>query len=344
MRKGTLPVVFIVSVLAQAIVGCTTTTSTDAGNAPAITSVKPTPAPTAPGQPADSTAATPPLAEKTKGERAKDAFWAAFRPSRFEDLPAIRDLALAAYKEAPQDPVALRYAAYSVFWTVGESYRAQPPMTEEEEMGYRVKFMELLQASRELMPEAAEFDGWLGGNLVIAGRAREDDKMRAQGMQLLDVATKRLPLAGYIMRSTALEDEAPGTPLYDTAVEALFKGVEWCVDAKLDRNNPDLTPHMAKWTDKLPMRGCWSNPHTPHFQEGLFLTLGDMLVKQGNIEPARVAYRNAKLTPSFDTWKEKDAIDERLNSDLQARADLHRDSDPEKHPRIGVSCSGCHAN
>lgn len=72
------------------------------------------------------------------------------------------------------------------------------------------------------------------------------------------------------------------------------------------------------------------------------------MVKQGNVAAARVAYNNVKLFAEYRDWPYRDILQDRLSSDLDAKAALYRDADPSNDPAIGGEevnrrCVVCHA-
>jgi len=76
------------------------------------------------------------------------------------------------------------------------------------------------------------------------------------------------------------------------------------------------------------------------------LNFGNGLVKAGQIEQARIAYHDAKLLPNYSSWPYRGVLEEIESSDLEARAALYADSNPDNDPDVtvpGRGCVYCHA-
>ena len=78
------------------------------------------------------------------------------------------------------------------------------------------------------------------------------------------------------------------------------------------------------------------------------LYFGDLLVKQGNVKLARIAYNNVKLVRQYPSWPYQYMLEERLTSDLEVRAAFYRDADPKNDPPMAGNshqrnCAYCHA-
>jgi hypothetical protein len=74
--------------------------------------------------------------------------------------------------------------------------------------------------------------------------------------------------------------------------------------------------------------------------------MGDMLVKNGEVEPARKVYAIAKLSKGYESWSYKSLLEERI-AQAEERARQFQALDPQHHPEImfqsAYSCTACHA-
>jgi len=93
---------------------------------------------------------------------------------------------------------------------------------------------------------------------------------------------------------------------------------------------------------------CYNNTIAPHSIEGTLLSIGDSWLKQGNIERAQLWYHNASTSPTFDTWKYREQLQDR-----QARPEFYRDkfvadsgkldvTEPAMSYQSVISCGLCH--
>jgi hypothetical protein len=78
--------------------------------------------------------------------------------------------------------------------------------------------------------------------------------------------------------------------------------------------------------------------------------MGDMLVKSGDWQTAQKIYAQAKLSPTYNQWKYKDVLEQRI-ADAQANVAYFNSDDPKLdklHQRImiatPIACMACHEN
>ena len=115
-----------------------------------------------------------------------------------------------------------------------------------------------------------------------------------------------------------------------------------CTGQAIDRVYPDMTVVLARpFAD--PDTACTNWEHAAHGIQGFLFTLADALVKNGQVAAARPVYALVKQTEGFATWSFASRVDERLSSDLDARAAMYTmGGDPRQQPLVGLECVGCH--
>ncbi len=115
----------------------------------------------------------------------------------------------------------------------------------------------------------------------------------------------------------------------------------------MDWTNPDLTKYLRLRTAVGRKKVCWDeNAMAPHGFEGFMASLGNGLVKAGEVDAARIVYGNARLAANYSAWPYRADLEAILASDLRARAALYDDADPRNDPPVtirGRSCVYCHA-
>jgi hypothetical protein len=206
----------------------------------------------------------------------------------------------------------------------------------------------LFQVAYEANPDDPRVGCFLGLQLVGAGRATADPELTQQGLAVLAQAVAEWPEFNLFCLGLAY-DQLPATdPDYAKAVDAALDNVDVCFDAPADRSNPDITPYLDLATTTGPNRACWNTWIAPHNAEGFYLWVGDLLVKQGDVAAARVAYHNVTLIAEYADWPYQHLLADRLADDLDAKAALYRDADPTNDPRFGGDevnrrCAVCHA-
>lgn len=167
------------------------------------------------------------------------------------------------------------------------------------------------------------------------------------GWGLIDQAVQIGPEVGLFQRMHTRRFAAADDTLTANAIEAGFQFWETCSGKKLDRNNPDFTGLVRPPTNTPGQSFCWGSARVPHGFEGTWLIFGDLLVKGGKLQAARRAYLNAQLGTNYSTWLHKSELEDRLRSDLAARAATYADRNPDHWASIGLppyNCTQCHAS
>jgi hypothetical protein len=232
-------------------------------------------------------------------------------------------------------------------WHLAESGRdpsPDPAVLQAEAMNQ----LELFRIARENNSKDDRVGCFLGLTLVGAGRATQDDALLQEGLAVLDEAVAAWPEFNLFCLGLAYDGLPASDPDYAKAVEAALDNLDSCVGESVDRNNPDITPYLHQATDKGVKRACWNTWIAPHNAEGFYLWIGDLLVKQGRIDQARISYNNVKLIKEYPSWPYKSLLADRLSADLDAKAALYQDADPTNDPpvggeSIGHRCAYCHA-
>src|SRR5262249_31850567 len=150
-------------------------------------------------------------------------------------------------------------------------------------------------------------------------------------------------------RALAYASLPASDPDYAKAVDALFDTLDVCFETKVDRTNPDITPYLGLATGQGAKRVCWNDATAPHAAEGFYLYFGDLLVKQGPPDVAKVLYADVKLVKEYPSWPYKSLLEERLSADLSAKAALYADADASNDPPLAGDetnhgCTYCHAS
>lgn len=189
---------------------------------------------------------------------------------------------------------------------------------------------------------------FLGLSLVDTGRATQSVDLMQEGLAVLDDAVQAWPEFNLFCKALAYDGLPASDPDYAKAVEAAFDNLDACIGEPIDRDNPDLTPYLDQATDQGVKRACWNDWIAPHNAEGFYLWMGDLLVKQGKVDQALVLYNNVTLIEEFPSWPYRSLLDDRLNANLDAKAALYRDADPNNDPPVGGQsasrrCAYCHA-
>jgi len=274
-------------------------------------------------------------------------FFDVFHASRYSQASsaakALDDAATANPKDGPLSFV--RPLAH--LWHLseyGRDTRPEPSVLQAEAMAS----LGLFSTAKANNPDDARVDCFVGVQLVNAGRATMNNALVQQGYATIDLAVKAWPQFNLFCKALVYDSLPANNPDFSKAVDAMYDTFEACFGEKIDRNNPDISKYVGLATDMGPNRACWNDWIAPHNAEGTYLYIGDLLVKQGNVPAAKVAYNDAKLIKEYPQWPYKSLVDDRLSADLDAKAALYKDADPSNDPPIGGAsanhaCTYCHA-
>ncbi len=283
-------------------------------------------------------------AQTALSQQAKQTFWDSLHGDRYNRLPEALRLLTAAYLENPRNQEISLLLAHAHLWKIAERFREpelDPRITDHAILAERY-FTE----AHRLNPEDHRIPGWLGGVKLALGQIHQDERLTREGYFMLHDAIRLFPefnyfSAGYVMSSRPRDDDK-----FQEALDDMWKNLDLCAGERIDRENPDYRKFMTQETTSGPKRVCWNSWIAPHNFEGFFLNMGDMLVKQGNVDRARKIYETAKLSKSYASWQYKSVLEARL-AQAEQRAQQFKAVDPKQQPETmfnsSHSCTACHA-
>jgi hypothetical protein len=286
-----------------------------------------------------------PASDDSPAAQAADrAFWDTLHAGRYDQIATALEPLQAEYLAHPNDPKLAAHVAFLHIWRVSERGRLDaPPATITDDIALARRYF---QEAVALAPDDARFRGFYAGMLMAEGSIHHDEKLTRQGFFAMGDAVDAWPefnlfARGYVMSPLPYDD-----PKYADALEDEWKNVDKCIDAAIDRKNPDFAPYMALERRDGPKRACWNSWIAPHNFEGFFLNMGDMVVKSGDPETGRRLYAQAKLSKQYDSWPLKDVLERRIAQAPENVALFRAPAQGERERRImeqtGFSCTGCH--
>lgn len=284
-----------------------------------------------------------------------DHFWAVYHGNRYDAIPQIEAELERAIRTDPNNPTLYALLGAAHFWHVGEAPRDANPHDPAlaQDMPQAVsnfgQALELDYYAKHFIGYINDdhLPGYLGITTVHLGQMAGDPGLIAKGDQMLDFAVYEFPEFNNFNRWAAHNAEAKNSPNFERSLDSLWQGLDACVGATVNRANPDLKPYLSLLTSAGRKKACrWGGEIAPYSFEGYMLNLGNGLVKAGQIEAARVMFRNAHYAGNYSTWPYRDVLESIENSDLNARAALYADNNLNNDPPLGVpnrGCSYCHA-
>jgi len=275
---------------------------------------------------------------------AKESFWDAVGSGDIDAVPPARDRMLAAF-EKEREPDTARLIGMSYLLSMAEQDKTRPPdlAAIDDAMTKGGDYLDLAtQLSAPDQARASWNSGFFGALLVSRGSFRSDEATIQRGRDMLASVAREIPSFGLLATADVMRDTAAGSNDFTRAVESYFQYYERCTGTTIDREHPDLAVVLKRpFADPHP--SCGNEPHVPHNVQGGLFCFADSLVKANKVDAARPIYDLIEKTEGFDSWKYASLVDDRLSSDLAARAAAYQSGgNPRRQPAVGTDCFGCH--
>jgi tetratricopeptide (TPR) repeat protein len=287
---------------------------------------------------------TGPTIEEQAAE-AKSLFWEVFNAGAYERIPEAQAKLLAVYEQDQSLGENAMLLGVAHYWNAAEWRRdlSRPARGQYEAI---LKTDEYLTVALELRPNDGRIMCWLGGAKTFRSQVERNPALMDQGLALITQCASVYPSFGLIMKGFIGSFLPVQSELYQQAITSIWKNVDVCIDKEIDRTNPDFTEYMHL-TSNLEGQylACWNGPTAPHNLEGFWLFMGDLLLKAGQVEQAKIIYNNALLVPELEKWPYYQTLLARIETADQ-RAALYADSDmandPPMLPQTTYQCVLCH--
>ncbi len=293
-----------------------------------------------------TTPAKKPQASKSQlAAHAERYFWQVLHQGRYQDIPKVDYLIMAAYIENPNDPKLAAHLGFLHMWKIAERARVNDnsPLTPNQIILSKKYFGDAVQ----LDPQNPIYKGFYGDAQLIEGQIFKDKQEEVKGYFTLKEAINRWPEFNYFTAGYPMSSLPADSAHFKEGLEWQWKTLDLCAGKKINRKNPDYSPFMYKETTQGPKRACWNSTIAPHNFEGFFMNMGDMLVKSGDSEVGIKIYKNAKLTKNYTTWPYKAMLEKRI---LNAKTNVQHFNQASNNPNksimfnSGYGCMACHQN
>lgn len=244
---------------------------------------------------------------------AEEFFWTNFHAGNFQRLDEIFAKLKNAYAEDPRDIVTAALIGYAHAWRASERSRFvhMPSSIIDDAELARFYFAE----AHKLYGNDARILGHLASATLASGTFHQDQKKIREGYFLgLDAIRLwpefNLPTIGVFMSGLDKDSD-----YFKEGLAWQYQALDLCSETKIDRKNPDFAPYMKDERDEQKIRkksACWNSWRAPHNFEGFMLNMGDMLMKNGDVNEAIIVYSNARLSRSYDAWPYRPMLEQRL--------------------------------
>jgi hypothetical protein len=274
---------------------------------------------------------------------ANDQFWTIFHGGRYQDIAPVLDTLTAQYLANPSDATTAAHIGFLQAWRLSEHARENPRATVTDDIVVgRKYFAEAVRLDPDI-----RYEGFRAALELAEGSVHKDEKLLRRGYFDLLSAKDAWPefnlfTTGYMLSRLPYTDSK-----FADGVAYQWETIDRCVEEKVDRPHLSMAPYMNKATTVGRKRACWNTWIAPHNFEGFFLNMGDMLVKQGHPDQARVVYAQARASNTYDRWPYRDILEARIAAADDNVAKFRQatpDSDPKHAMMIetGFACMGCH--
>jgi len=280
-------------------------------------------------------------------KKADELFWDTFHNARYDRIQPALEAETAAYLADPADAITAAHIGWLHFWRLSEASRldATPATITDDAVVAQKYFAEAVA----LDPHEARYAGFLASATLVEGSIDHEEKTTRRGYFMLLDAIKEWPefnlfTAGYVMSGTPA-----ASAQFKQAIDWEWEDLDACVGEKVDRHTAGYAKYLKQETTEGKKRVCWNSWIAPHNFEGFFLNMGDMLVKTGDWQTARNAYRNAQLSTTYETWAYRKVLEDRIihAEDNVALFNAGKSAGAKSAPIMltsAFSCMGCHAN
>lgn len=292
-----------------------------------------------------------PVAEQNANAKAAtEHFWTVFHGDRYDELPGVLGKLNSGYGGG-KEPVMTNLLGAAHLWRFQERRRMGRTAPEMRD--------DLVQAAdyadRTL---AADPDDTFAPAIRVTAHWQlavldgKPDELPAIELEILE-NTQSYPEFHAFVQGWLLSAMLPvDSPRYREAAEGFKLLADACAGFTTPPNlkfNGLVFAYLAikAWAT---VRLCYNNPVAPHNLESTFLSTGDMMVKMGQFDAARIWYGNAQASPTYATWRYRELVERRLASDFKTlQAKFVADSgkldvdDPALSFQSTMGCANCHA-
>ena len=297
----------------------------------------------------------PSSAETQEALQANEFMWTQFHLGNYDSIPVILDKLNNAYKHDPNDADVSAHLGFIYLWAFSERIRNHHQERILENIFLSNRFF---KEAIVLNPKDTRLYGFQSAVQMCEGALTNNFEMLAQSYFASLQAVRKWSQFNKFALSYVESQLDTGSRMYKQGLRYQWQIIDECTKEKLTEekimNDPakELTAlydQIDTSNDPKIKRACGNSWIAPHNWEGFFLNFGDMLVKAGKPEQAKVMYSAVKISPSYPEWIYKDVIDKRIaEMEMNVHAFNRKQNLTElKDSRQMMinsefSCTGCH--
>lgn len=243
------------------------------------------------------------LQETPLSKVANRYFWMNLHRGNYDSLPKVISILNAAYLENPGSLKIIDHLGFANIWRYAESQRVNKPNADI--LQSFVLSRHFFDESYLLNPADSRILGFLGDTKITEGQVSKNKQLVEEGYFDGIKSIHEWPqfnkfTLGYVLSQTPVESDE-----FKKALKWQWETLSDCACKTINKDQVDykeLVRLITKMPDPSIRRACMNTWIAPHNVEGFFMSLGDMLVKKGNVEKGIEAYKAARLSPAYPDW------------------------------------------
>jgi len=297
----------------------------------------------------------PSLHETREAQEANEYMWEQFHLGNYDSIPSILEKLNDAYETDPNNVKVTAHLGFVYLWTFSERVRQDLKVRMLENVFLSNRFF---KEAMILNPKDPRLDGFQAAVQLCEGALTNNREMLATSYFSGLKAIKKWPQFNRFALGYVESQLDTGSKIYKQGLRYQWHILNECSEMKLTKEKILECPNelltrlfntINNSTNPKIKRACGNTWIAPHNWEGFFLNLGDMLVKAGELNDAKIIYNAAKYAPSFNQWVYKNVIDKRIaemNENKEAfnrhQNLIHLSYMPQMMINSEMSCMGCH--
>ena len=293
--------------------------------------------------------------ETSEASLANEYMWKQFHLGNYDSLPSILEKLNGAYQKDPNDAGVTAHLGYMYLWAFAERIKSHQQERILENVFLSNRFF---KEAIVLNPDDPRTHGFQSAVQMCEGALTNNLELLAQSYFSSLKAIRKWSQFNKFALGYVESQLDTGSRMYRQALKFQWEILDECAKAKLTEEKMMKDPvrlftalyhEINNSNDPEIKRACGNSWIAPHNWEGFFLNFGDMLVKAGKTDQAKVMYAAARLSPTYNDWIYKDVIDQRIDQVSQNVEAFNR---PQNLLKLAdrnqlminseTSCTGCH--
>lgn len=297
----------------------------------------------------------PDVSETTISKEANKFMWNNLHLGMYENIPAILQKLDSAYKQDPKNMKVTAHLGFVHLWAFSERARHLMGDSISDHIPLSNRFF---KEAIELNPNDPRLKGFQAATEMCEGALTKNPVLIVDGYAKGKRHIKDWPQFNKFALSFVESLQSKNSPMFNEGIKYQWEVIDECSCKELTKEkiiaSPDtvlkqLITELSKTKDPLIKRACWSSWIAPHNLEGFFINFGDMLVKDGKPDEAKVIYAAAKLAPSYKEWPFKKVLEDRIR-DIEQNEEIFNKplnlinvyGTKQIFINSELSCVGCH--